>query len=137
MTSQTLPDLSDNLIREHAYLVSRGVRPLAIVGHCSDDPLAMLRTATKIEALACEGAIPFVSDAHDGIVDFGYAASRRVIDLFCWLRSANEEAVPEEHRDRILGVLLGYGVDAVRWLAPRSSGRRFAPWTTTPGSASS
>lgn len=40
---------SEDLIREHGYLVARGVRPLALIGHFNADPVAMERAATRLE----------------------------------------------------------------------------------------
>ena len=97
--------------REHAYLIARGVRPLAIVGHCPAEPRRMFEVAAQLEELATDGAIPFVAPRDDGIADYGYAHSKWAIDLLSW---AQTDAVPTEHRHRIIGLLLGYSVQAIR-----------------------
>jgi hypothetical protein len=116
---------SDDLVREHAYLVARGVRPLAIIGECSADTVTMMRAATRIEALSVPGAIPFVFDCKDGAAEYGYAAESWVVDLFEWLMTATRDAVPTEHRHHVLGLLLGYSPAAVREFQSHTSGRRF------------
>lgn len=120
-----MTEQSDDLVREHAYLVARGVRPLAIVGECSTDTLTMLRTATRIESLAIPGAIPFVCDCKDGLAEYGYAAEAWVVDLFEWVMTAERNVVPETHRHHVLGLLLGYAPSAVRDFQANMSGRRF------------
>ena len=84
----------------------------------------MLRTATKIERLSVAGAIPFVVDRGDGIADYGYAAHAWVIDLFGWAAKI-DDAVPDVHRHRIIGLLLGYSATAIREDEELSRGRRF------------
>jgi hypothetical protein len=116
---------SDDLIREHAYLVARGVRALAIVGECSTDTVTMLRTATQIETLSVPGAIPFLCDCQNGFAEYGYAAERWVVDLFEWLMTADANVVPTDHRHHVLGLLLGYSATAVRDFEAHTSGRRF------------
>ena len=118
-------DQSDDLVREQAYLVARGVRALAIVGECSTDTVTMMRTATRIEGLSVPGAIPFVCDCKNGAAEYGFAAEGWVVDLFEWLMSAENDMVPTEHRHHVLGLLLGYSPSAVRDFQSHTSGRRF------------
>jgi hypothetical protein len=117
---------SDDLVREQAYLVARGVRPLAIIGECGTDTVTMMRAATRIETLSVPGAIPFVCDCKNGAAEFGFAAEPWVVDLFEWVMTADRSAVPTEHRHRVLGLLLGYSAAAVRDFEAHTSGRRFA-----------
>jgi hypothetical protein len=118
---------SDDLVREHAYLIARRVRPLAIVGQCAAERLPMLQASTRLEALGCTGAIPFVVDRGDGVAEFGYAARGWALDLYRWLSDADENAVPAQCRHRILALLLGYGADAVHDFEEQGSGLTFAP----------
>lgn len=67
----------------------------------------------RLRFLAAEGAIPFVIDRRNGVADFGYCGSAWALDLLQWLTDADENAVPERHRHRILALLLGYRDDAV------------------------
>lgn len=109
-----LPALSDDLLREHSYLVSRGVRALAIAGCCASDPLTTLRIATRLGALADSGSIPFVVDRGDGWADYGFAAARWAVDLYSWLAKNPQDAIPQHQKERILGLLLGYSSEAIR-----------------------
>ena len=114
---------SDDLLSEQAYMVARGVRPLALVGHCPADPMTLLRVATRIERVVCPGAVPFVIDHGDETASFGYAGSAWALDLYEW---ANDPAlVPQEQRHRINGLLLGYSVPAISRHEDETSGRRF------------
>jgi hypothetical protein len=75
---------SPDALREHAYLVARGVRALAIAGWCDPDELSLLRAATIVEAHAEPSALPFALDHRDGSATYGYAASRWALDLYEW-----------------------------------------------------
>jgi hypothetical protein len=116
---------SIDYIKEHAYLVARGVRPLAIVDHLKAEAEIMLRAATDLEiASVGDDVVPFVVRRRDGIADCGFAAARWVVDLYQWL--VGSDAVPKEHEHRIRGLLLGYSVDAIQAHDERASGRRFS-----------
>jgi hypothetical protein len=120
-----LPSYSAELMREQAYLVARGVRPFALLGHCVGTQVMMLRVATSLEAAAIPGAIPFVVDRKDGFADFGFAAKRWALDLYRWAVVEKENAVPDEHRHRVLGLLLGYSAEAIEAFEQERSGRLF------------
>jgi hypothetical protein len=117
---------SDEVLAEQAYLVARGVRRLSLAGHChaSDDPELLLRVATQIERHAEPNAIPFVLDHGNGAASYGFADSRWALDLYEW--TVTDPSVPQEQRDRIIGLLLGYGTPAVSRHEEEGSGRRFA-----------
>ena len=108
---------SDDLIREPAYLVSHGVRPLALVGTIETDPLAMIRVWTKLRVPdeiglipAQLGAIPIVHLRKDGVcADVGFAARAWVAETFKYVM----DNVPQPHLDRLLGLMLGYSPDAI------------------------
>lgn len=122
---------SDSLIREHSYLVSRGVRLLAIIGQCEADSLTMLKVATRIETLADYNVIPFVIDRGNGNAEYGYAAAGWVLDLFKWVGGDN--GIPEKHRNHIIGLLCGYGVEAIRLFEEQRRGRLFhSPISASP-----
>lgn len=112
---------ADDMLSECAYLVARGVRPLALAEHFPAHHL--LRVATRIECHADVGAIPWVIDHGDGVASCGYASERWVLDLYEW---AVKGPVPEEQRERIIGLLLGYSAAAIREFEAHGSGRRFA-----------
>lgn len=117
-------DVSSDVMREQAYLIARGVRAIAIVGHCVADPLIMRKTSTALESVSAPGSIPFVIDAGHGVADYGFAASPWVLELYRWAVTTN---VPEKQRARIVGLLLGYGVQAIRAFEDETSGRLFQP----------
>ena len=123
---------NSELLKEHAYLIARGVRPLALVGHCEDDEIGMLRWATLLESAGAQGAIPFVMPRGDGFADYGFASAQWVLDLLSWL---NSDTVPTVHRHRVLGLLLGYDSDAIRDFGEQAECRLFS--SASPGSASS
>lgn len=113
---------SDEFLGESAYLVSRGVRPMALAGHCEADPMVMLRASTRLGTAALRfDVLPFVIDFGDGLADCGYAAAKWVIDLY-------ESVIREQHphRHQILGLLLGYSAQAIARHEENSTSRRFS-----------
>jgi hypothetical protein len=113
-----------DVLAEHAYLVARDVRPIAIAGHFHTETASMLRISTLIESAAPpEGTVPFVIDHGDGTGSFGYAGSRWVLDFYEW--SVKDRAIPEQQRHRIVGLLLGYSPVAISRYEESGSGRRF------------
>jgi hypothetical protein len=119
---------SEEVLAEQAYLVARGVRQLSLAGHChlpEGDPTALLTVATHVERHTEPNVIPFVVDHGDGVASYGYSESRWVLDLYEW--AVTNPAVPQEQRDRIIGLLLGYGTPAVSRYEEEGSGRRFSP----------
>jgi hypothetical protein len=122
---------SPDTLAEQAYLVARGVRPLALAGHChlpeADVDVALLTVATELERHGEPGAIPFVVDHADGVMSFGYSASRWALDLYEW--AVKDPSVPQEQRHRIIGLLLGYDMPAISRHEEEGSGRRFAAAT--------
>jgi len=122
MTGMT--EWSDDYISEHAYLVARGVRPMAIVGHIKADDLLMLQVASKLEIATCDiNVIPFAIPRNDGFADCGFAAATWVLELYAYIIQSDE--LPEEHMHRIRGLLLGYSAEAIRQHDERTSGRQF------------
>lgn len=113
------------VLAEHAYLVARDVRPLAIGGHFPTGSASLLRIATLIEdAASGEDVLPFVIDHGDGSGSFGYAANRMTLDFYEW--AASDPAIPEQQRHRIIGMLLGYSPVAISRYEETGCGRRFA-----------
>ena len=120
----------DGLVAEAAYLVARGVRPMALVYDGMADGPTMLELASRLEAIGDPGAIPMVVDHGDGRTGAGYAVAGWVIDLYEWVTSVDGRvAVPERHRHAILGLLLGYGSAAISRHQDGLEGRRFRPLT--------
>jgi hypothetical protein len=123
-TDTSLPP--GEVLREQSYLVSRGVRPLSLAGHChiaEGESDVLLRIATHLERYADTNAISFVVDHGDGVASYGYSESRWALDLYEW--TVRDPAVPQEQRHRIIGLLLGYGAPAVSRYEEEGSGRRF------------
>lgn len=117
---------AEEVLSEQAYLVSRGVRPLSLAGHChlpEGDSALLLRMATHLERHAKGNVVPFVVDHGDGVASYGYSESRWALDLYEWV--VKDPSVPQEHRHRIIGLLLGYGTPAVSRYEEEGSGRRF------------
>lgn len=96
-----------------AYLVSRGVRPLALAGHYPAVPLVMCRVKTLLHrARQSELVIPFIfaEGGDPGSAAFGYASHRWCIDLLEW---ALDGGVPPDRKHEILGLLLGYSPSSI------------------------
>jgi hypothetical protein len=125
MPAMTVQIPADEALREQSYLVARGVRVLALAGHCLDvDELGLLRIATNLERNAEPQAIPFVVAHGDGVASFGYASAGWAIDLYEW--AVKSPDVPQEQMHRITGLLLGYDAASISRHEAEASGRRFA-----------
>ena len=118
-------DMEPSYLQEHAYLIARGVRQIAIAGHCQASHKSMLSVASQVEVCAVQGAIPFVVNRGDGIADYGYAAAQWALDLYQWVVCAPVAHVPRRYAHHILGLLLGYSSDAIREFDENSTSRRF------------
>lgn len=130
----------DELLQEQAYLVSRGVRPFALIGTIPGvDPLELTKLYTQLLFVSTKGAqglepIPVVVPRRDGTcTDYGFAAKSWVVETFEWVMNN----VPQPHTNRLLGLLLGYSPDAVAALDEAESGRRFQPLSRSLESESS
>jgi hypothetical protein len=111
---------------EQAYLVARGVRPLAIGGHCVTAETCLLRLATVVETAAgSEPVISFICPHSDGTTSYGYAANTAMLDLYEW---ATSDEVPARCRHLVAGLLLGYSATALSEHDQAGTGRRFRPW---------
>lgn len=112
-----------DVLAEHAYLVARGVRPIAIAGHFPTDSASALRIATLIEGATPEEVLPFVIEHGDGSGSFGFAANRWTLDFYEW--AVTDRSIPEQQRHRVIGMLLGYSPEAICRYEEAGSGRRF------------
>ena len=102
--------LSDDLIQEQAYLVSRGVRPLALLESVRLEPAEMINTFVRLNQVAVDPAIPFVLPRRDmNCAMTGFAAAPWVIELLQW----SYDHAPLRQHHRIIGLLLGYSVSAI------------------------
>ena len=124
LANRSMIEWTNDYIAEHAYLVERHVRLMAIVGHVEANDQCMMQAASRLE-IATAGAIviPFVVARRDGWADGGFASAQWVVELYEWIMRSG--TVPIEHQHRIRGMLLGYGVDAIRSYDERICGRRF------------
>ena len=96
--------------QEQAYLVSRGVRPLALLDTCDLDKTVMANRFVQLNQLAGEyTVIPFVLPREDfPCAMTGYAAATWVVDLLAW---SYKQPLRQHHR--IIGLLLGYSATAI------------------------
>jgi hypothetical protein len=113
-----------DVLTEHAYLVARGVRSLAVAAHFPTQSASMLRIATLIEVAASGADVaPFVIDHGDGSGSLGFAANRWTLDFYEW--AVTDRSIPEQQMHRIVGMLLGYSPVAISRYEESGSGRRF------------
>jgi hypothetical protein len=131
----TALQVSDDTLREHAYGIARGVRPLALAGMCRAEPDEMLAAQTRLEAMGEPGAIAFVCPRTDEFADCGYASAAWVIDLYRWMVGAVDDVLPSKHRHRMVGLLLGYGVSAIADYEEQAAGRACHQPVTVPAKA--
>ena len=121
----------EGTIQEHANLIARGVRPLALLGHVQPDPWNLLRAYNRLSYLGGAGQkygagdrapIPIVALRKDGsCADAGFAAKPWVAETFKWIG----DNIPQPHLNRIIGLMLGYSVDAIAALEESESGKMF------------
>jgi hypothetical protein len=112
LENAVISDLPDALIQEQAYLVSCGVRCVALVGECEDTEFARLAAITRLEALSpkCECLAFAISRGTDELADCGYCRHSWVVDILTWI---SENHPPDLVRDSILGLLCGYSSEAI------------------------
>ena len=115
----------DGTIQDAAYQISRGTRPLALLGHVPPDPWTMLRAYNRLTFLGAHNRsgghepVPLVVLRKDGsCADAGFAARAWVVETFQWI----SENIPQPHLDRLLGLMLGYSPDAIAAHDEASSG---------------
>lgn len=123
---------SKDVIARDMFLISHGVRHLAICGYIDNDPLTMSRMHRMLSntiAYDCGGtcapAIPFVCPDRMNGASCGFASHPWIIETLEWVQN-NAEG---EHRDRLIGLLLGYHPDAIENDAKWFAGQR---WPSLP-----
>ena len=101
---------SEDSIQEQAYLVSRGVRSLALLDTCALDETVMANRFVWLNQLAGKYmVIPFVLPREDvPCAMTGYASNPWVVDLLAW---SYKQPLRQHHR--IIGLLLGYSANAI------------------------
>jgi hypothetical protein len=101
---------SDDVLLDHAFLVARGVRHLALIGSCAEGHAEIVRE--RLGRLAEPGAIPFqVPNQYRGWLSCGYAGAPWAVELMRWTFS---DDCPDAQRDRIMGLLCGYSTQAIQ-----------------------
>ncbi len=123
----------DGTIQDAAYQVSRGIRPLVLLGHVRPDPITLLRAYNRLQYLGGQYSgmtvqpIPIVALRKDeACADAGFAARQWVVETLAWIH----DNAPQPHLDRLLGLLLGYSPDAIAAHDEVQSGKLF-PDTVT------
>ena len=103
--------VSRDTVSEQAYLVSRGVRPVSLLGSISNTPNEMANAFTTLKQdFVWEGAIPFVIPRKDmDCAMCGFASTEWVIDLLKW----SYDHAPLRYQHQIVAMLLGYSPEAI------------------------
>ena len=102
----------DAVALEQASLISRGVRPMALLGSVDRDKKVMADTFIRLWTVAAKyqgNVLPFVvprKGMNDAMT--GFAAEPWVIDLLAWAYNQ-----PERQYHQIVGLLLGYSAQAI------------------------
>ena len=115
-------------MEEHAYLISRGVRPMSLLGTIANDPYEVDDVYDKMCAIASQTGgtqdvipVPFaILCSSIGRVNIGFAAFEWIVDMYRWL--LNEE-LPAKNRNRITGLLFGYSPAAIASFEKFQSGQ--------------
>lgn len=104
---------SDEFVREQAYLVSCGVRPLALIGMIGISISQAYGHLWRLCDVGVTGSImpiPFAfNNPKTKSICCGYAAYTWVIELLKWTLST----APHKYEAQILGLLLGYSPKAI------------------------
>lgn len=106
-----------NPVEHEAYLVSRGVRPMSLLGSCALDNASLARAWGVLSQHGQHDVIPFVIPAGERAL-FGFAASGWVVRLYAWLARTD---LPVEIADSIQGLLLGYSVQSIEKYTDRAA----------------
>lgn len=110
---------------------------MSLIEWRASNPIELMRVSTLLDRCRQPGSLPFVVDHGNGSASYGYAGARWVVELYEWASSNME--VPQEKRDCILGLLLGYSVPSVADYEAEEPVRHFRPVEASelPGRASS
>jgi hypothetical protein len=83
---------------------------LALVGFGPWRPVEDASNVRHLLVRGVPGALPLVVSVSDTTAQYGYASHLWAVDLLRW----SYMSAPAVQRDRIIGLSLGYGTDAVR-----------------------
>jgi hypothetical protein len=114
----------DDTVEEHALLVARGVRPMALVAFLSsrgqlDQVYDVLRGFASKSGDMC---LPFVVDDGNGRAYCGFAAAKWVIELLGFVVS---DKMAANLKHEVIGLMLGYSPSAIQWHRDFSAGALF------------
>ena len=125
---------SIDYVSEQAYLVSLGVRPMALVSHIDVDEEKMTDALHQLRFRACgysnviSFVIPSMNNRPRAVAHVGYTTKRWAVDLLKWA----VDNAPERYADYVIGLLLGYSPGAIE----EYEMRMFANDLTTPPTSS-
>jgi hypothetical protein len=125
LVTEQLPWPEDTIV-EHALLIARGVRPMALLGSISTDPKEMRRVSMCLDGFAVnagDDVISFVIDDGNGFAQCGFAAAPWIVGL---LRFAHSKTA-KRYRHQILGLLLGYSPRAIERHERFTTGQPLVP----------
>lgn len=113
---------SDDAMAEAAYLVERGVRPIALCGTVTiaSEIERMLLMQRLNAAVNNRNVKQFIVDFGDGIAQYGFVAAGWVLDLYQWVLFTD---IPSVQRERIFGLMFGYGIESIARYEDLSNGR--------------
>lgn len=121
--------IPDELIVDHAYLVARGVRLLAVIGTVRNTEMATDVMNQRLAKIAAESAgtqelypIPLLM-GEEGCewATVGFASHEWVINAYEWLQG---DDVPGDIANRLIGLLHGYSGEAISKFGRNTSGWR-------------
>lgn len=110
-------------LSEQSYLISRGVRPLSIMdcGYVSDLDIDSIESA--LISCSYPGAYPYILTRKilkETFLEVGFYSEPWVWDTYLWTESGD---LPEEKRQVVLGMLLGYNGSAIQGFLDRMPGK--------------
>ena len=111
-------------------MISRGVRPLSLIGTIVNDPYEVDRTYDKMCFIASgtggtQDVIPIpiaILCTINNRVHIGFAAYEWVVEIYRWLLNGE---LPQKNLNRIRGLLLGYSASAIASFEKFQSGQLF------------
>jgi hypothetical protein len=112
-------------LQTQAYLVEKGVRLIAQVGHFLDltkEDFTELYTEVQEAAHGSSRCLPFYTGEIGGPIIFGFARYRWAADMYEWLHSDEAGALPPFIYHAILGMMYGYSGSEIREYLDRIRG---------------
>ena len=113
--------MSDDALTEHACLIGRGVRPMALLGTTREDYPERLIILNNLDKAITSNALSFMLEVEDGCYHYGYVQSPWILDLYKWINSN-----PEPYRGMVRGLLFGYSPSEIGHFVTRQNLARLA-----------